>query len=93
MTEYHIFKVLPALMYMQHKHMVCEKLQIYPYLSLDKKENDNAYSTPLRNEVWNVDHKMIMMGIDLCYNTFSHICVQRQHYPEHDTFSLSILFP
>ena len=32
-------------------------------------------------------------GIDLCYNTFSHIGVQYHHYPEHDTVCLSIFFP
>ena len=37
--------------------------------------------------------KMIIMGIDLCDNTFSHIGVQHQHYPEHDTVCISILFP
>ena len=93
MVVYQISRVCIALMYMQLKHMVYGEFHIHPYLFLDKNENDNAYSTPLRYEVCNVDHKIIIMWIDLCYNNFSHICVQRQHYPEHDTFCLSILFP
>ena len=35
----------------------------------------------------------IMLGIDLCYNTFSRIDVQHQHYPEHHTVCLYIFFP
>ena len=89
---YHISKVCPALMYMQHMHMVYGELQIYHYLVLDQNLNDNAYSTPLRHEVWNMDHKKVMLGIYLCYNSFSHLGVQHQHYPEHDTVCLSILF-
>ena len=60
---YHIYKVFLALMYMQHKHMVYGKLHIYLYLVLDKNANDNVYSTPLRHEVWNVEHKIIILGI------------------------------
>ena len=60
-------------MYMQHKHMVYGELYIIPFLFLDQKSNDNAYSTPLRHEVWNVDQKTIILGIDLCYNKFSHL--------------------
>ena len=26
-----------------------------------------------KHEVWNVDHKRVMLGINLCYSTFSHI--------------------
>ena len=48
---------------------------MYHYLVLDNNVNDNAYSTPLRYEVWNMDHKMVMLGIALCYNIFSHIDV------------------
>ena len=88
-----ISKVCLALMYMQHTHMVYGKLHIYPYLVLDQKVNDNAYSTPLLHEVFNVDQKRVFLGIDLCYNTFSHIWVPPQHYPEHDTFFMSIFFP
>ena len=93
MMLYQISKVCLALMYMQHKHMVYGKLHIYPYLVLDQNTNDNDYSTSLRHEVCNVEHKMIVMVIDLCYNTFSHLGVQHQHYPEHDTVCLSIFFP
>ena len=32
--------------------------------------NDNAYSKLLHREVWNVVHKMIIIIIDLYYNTF-----------------------
>ena len=67
---YQISKVCLALMYMQHKHMVYGKLHIYPYLVLDQNSNDNAYSTPLCHEVYKVDHKMIILGIDSCYNKF-----------------------
>ena len=90
---YKIYKVCLALMYMQHKHMVYGKFHIHHYLVLDKNANDNSYSTPLRHEVFNVDHKMVILGIDLCYNTSSHLGVQYQHYYEHDNFCLSILFP
>ena len=34
---------------------------------------DNACQVPLHHEVWNVDHKMVMLGIDYCYSTFSHL--------------------
>ena len=90
---YQIFKVCIALMYMQHKQMLYGELHIRHYLVLDKNANVNAYSTPLRHEVWNVDHKKLMLGIDLCHNIFSQICVQHQHYPEHDTVCLSVFFP
>ena len=70
---YQISNVCLALMYIKHKHMVCGKLHRYHYLVLDQNASDNAYSVPLRHEVWNVDHKMVILGIDLCYNTFSHI--------------------
>ena len=46
----------------------------------------------MSHEVWNVYHKMLNLGIYLCYNTYSHICVQHQHYPEHDTLCMSIFF-
>ena len=45
--------------------MVYRKLHIHHYLFLYPNENYNAYSTPLRHEVWNVDHKMVMLGIAL----------------------------
>ena len=93
MMVYHIPKVCLALMYMQHTHMVYVEFHIHHYLVLDQKANDNAYSTPLRHEVWNVDQKMIIQGIALCYNTSSHTGVKHQHYPEQDTVCMSILFP
>ena len=90
--EYWKSKVGLALMYMQHRHMVCGELHIFRDLDLDKNINDNAYPTPLIHEALDVNHKMVMMGIGLYCNTFSHICVQYQHYPEHDTLCMSILF-
>ena len=90
---YQISKVVLALMHMQHKHMVYGELYRHHYLVLDQNENDNSNSTPLRHEVWNVDHKMVILGIDLCYNAFSHLGVQHQNYPEHDNVCLSIFFP
>ena len=91
-TKYHKSKVCPSLMYMQHRHMVCGELHILHDLVLDKNVSGNAYSTPLLHEVLDVDHKIIMLGIGLYHNTFSHLCVQHQHYPEHDTLCLSIFF-
>ena len=41
------------------------KVNCTAHLVLDQNANDNAYSNPLRHEVWNVDRKIIMMGIDL----------------------------
>ena len=90
---YQISKVCLALMYIQHKHTVYGELQIYHDLVLDQNANYNAYSPPLRHEVWNLYHKMIILGIDLCYNTLSHIGLKQKHYREHDTFCLSIFFP
>ena len=92
MMIYQISKVCLSFMYMQHKHMVYGKLHIHHYLFLDQNVSDNSYSAPLRHEVWNLDHKMVIMVIDLCCNTFSHLCVKHHNYPEHDTFCLSILF-
>ena len=53
--------------------------------SFVSKTNDNAYSTPLHHEVWNVEHQMVFPGINLCYNTFSHriffcICPDQWHH-------------
>ena len=73
MMVYQISKVCLALMYKQHTHMVYGKLYILPYIVLYQNANDNAYSTLVRHEVWNVDQKIIIMGIGFCYNTFSHI--------------------
>ena len=46
------------------------KISHIPITSFGSNANDNAYSTSLRHAVWNMDQKMIIMGIDLCYNTF-----------------------
>ena len=73
--------------------MVYVKLHIQHYLVLDQNESDNSYSYPLRHEFWNVDHKMAMMEIDLCFNTFSHLFVQHQNYIENDAICLFIFFP
>ena len=89
---YHLFKVCPALIYMQHSRMVYGEFHRHHYLVLNQNANDKAYSTPLRHEVWNVDNKMLMLVIVLCYNTFSNICVKHQQYPEHDTLCMSIFF-
>ena len=51
-------------MYKQKTHIVYGELHILSYLVLDQKSNDNAYSAPLRHEVWNVYHKRVMLGID-----------------------------
>ena len=92
LTIYHKSKVDQAFICMQHRHMVCGKLHIYHDLVLDQIVNDNYYSTPLLHEDFDVDHKMVMLGIGLYHNKISHICVQHQHYPEHDILCLSILF-
>ena len=93
MIKYQISMLCTALMYMPHNHMVYGELHILPYLVLDQNANDNACLSPLSHEVWNVYHRRVMLGIDLCYNTFSHLWVPQMHYPEHDNFFLSILFP
>ena len=79
-------------MYIQRNHMLCRKLRICHDLYLYQNLNYNAYSTPLRHEDLDMYHKMVIMGIDLCYNTFSHLCVKHQHYHEHDTLCLFILY-
>ena len=89
---YQISKVCLSLMYMQHNHMLYGEFFRHHCQVLDQNANYNAYSNPLRHEVWNLDHNMGIVGIYLCYNTFSHLCVQQQHYPEHDTVCLSIFF-
>ena len=61
-------KVYSALMYMQHRQMVYNELYRHHYLVLDQNASDNAYSNPLLHEVWNVDHKMVMLEIYLRYN-------------------------
>ena len=61
-------------------------------LVLDKNLNDNACSSPLIHKALDVDRKIVMLGNGFYHNTFSHLCVQQQHYPEHDTLYLSIFF-
>ena len=85
-------KVGISLIYMQHRHMECVKLHIFHDLVLDQNVNDNSYSTPFRHEDLDVDHKILILVIGLYHNTFSHICVQHQNYPEHDIICLSIFF-
>ena len=80
------------LMYMQQRHMVCGELHICHDQVLDKNVNENAYSTPFLHEALDVDQNMVMLGIGWYHNIFSHLCVQHQHYPEHDTICLYILF-
>ena len=80
------------LMYMQHSHMECGECHILHELALDQNVNDNAYSTSLIHEALCVDHKIVILGIGLYHNTFSHICVQHQHYLEHDILCVSIFF-
>ena len=78
LTEYHKSRVCPALVYIQHRHMVCGKFHIYHDLILDQTVNDNAYSTPLIHEALDVNHKMLMLVIGWYHNTFSHFVVQIQ---------------
>ena len=85
---YQISKVFLALIYTQHRHMIYGELHIHHYLVLGKNKDYNYYSTPLRHEVWNMDRKMVILVIALCYNIFSLICVKNQHHPEHDTLYL-----
>ena len=92
LAEYHKSKVCPALMYIQHRHMVCGEWHTCHDLVLDQNVNDNSYSTPLIHKVLDTNHKMIILGIGWYHNKFSHLCVQHQHYPEHDTLCLYILF-
>ena len=79
-------------MYIQHIQTEYGELHIWHDLVLDQNVDDNDYSTPLLHEDFDVDHKMVMLGIGLYHNKISHICVQHQHYPEHDILCLSILF-
>ena len=89
---YQISKVCTEFLYIQHRHMVYGNFHRRHYLVLDQNASDNAYLSPLHHEVWNMDLKMVMLEIDKCCNTFSHLCVQRQHYLEHNTVCMSIFF-
>ena len=90
---YQIPNVCLALIYIQHRHMLYGELHRHHYLVLDQSASDNVYSASLRHEVWNVDHKIRILGICLCYNKFSYLCVQHQHYLEHITVCLYIFLP
>ena len=92
LTEYRKFVFGQALMYLQHRHMVCGKFHICHDLDLDQNVNYNYYPTPLLHEALDVNHKMVTLGIVSYHNIFSHICVQHPHYPEHDNLCLSIFF-
>ena len=72
--------------------MVCGKSHIFHDLVFDQNVNDDDYSTPLIHETLDVDQKMVILVIGLYNNIFLHICVQHQHYPEHDIICLYILF-
>ena len=92
LTVYQKYKVCQALMYIPHRQRVCGELHIFHDLVLDQNINDNSYSTPLIHEVLYVNHKMVILGIGWYHNKSSHLCVQHQYYPEHDTLCLSLLF-
>ena len=63
-------RVCQALLYMQHRHMVCSEFHIWHDLVLDQNANHNAYSTTLIHEDLDVDHKMVIIGTSLFHNTF-----------------------
>ena len=67
---------------MQHKQMVCRELHNLNDLVLDQNLNDNTYSTPVPHEAFDVDHKLLIIGIGYYHNSFSLICVQRK--PQND---------
>ena len=90
---YQISRVYISLISMQHRHMVYLKVHRRHYLVLDQSARDSNYLSLLCYEAWNLDHKMVILGISLCYNLFSNICVKDNHYLEHGTVCLSIFFP
>ena len=92
LTEHRKSMVGQALIYMQHRHMVCGELHICYDLDLDQNLNDNAYPNPFLHEDLGVNHKMLMLGICWYHNTVSHICVKHQNYPEHDNICMFIFF-
>ena len=67
---YLISKVCIVMMYMQHRHMVCDEFHRHHYLDLDQNSSNNTYLSPLRHEFCNVDHRMVMLNIYFCYNDF-----------------------
>ena len=52
-----------ALMYMQQRHMVCGKLDIYHYLDLDQSVYDNAYPNPLLHKALDGNDSMVILVI------------------------------
>ena len=92
LTEYQKSMVGQVLMHIQHRHTVCDKFHICHDLVLDQSVNDNYHPTSLPHEALDVNPKMIMLRIGWYHNTFSHLYVKHQHYPEHDTLCLSIIF-
>ena len=67
---YQTSKFCIALMYIQHRYMVYGEFHRHHYLVLYQISSDNASSNPLLHEVCNAYHKMRMLGIGSCYNTF-----------------------
>ena len=52
-----------ALMYMQHRHMVCGELHIFHDLDLDQNVDHNHYPTPLLHEALDGNHRIVMLEI------------------------------
>ena len=63
LTEYWKSKVCQALMYMQHRHMVCVEFHISHDIDLDQNVNNNSFPTPVLHEALDMNHKMVMLGI------------------------------
>ena len=74
LTELQKYMVGQALMYMQHRLIVCGELCICHDLYLNQNVYDNAYPTSLLHEALYVNHKMVMLGIGWYHNNFSHLC-------------------
>ena len=52
-------RVGQAFIYRKNRHMVCSELNICHDIFLDKKWNDNDYSTPLRHAALDVDQMFL----------------------------------
>ena len=89
---YNEFNAGQRLMYMQHMHIEFGESHICHDLVLYQNVNNSSYLNPLLHESLDVDHKMVILFIFLYHNTFLHLCVKRQNYPEHDILCLSIFF-
>ena len=72
-TEYRKSKVCQALMYKQHRHMVCSEFHICHDLNLDQTINDDANPTPLLHEALYVNYKTVMLGIGWYHKKNSHL--------------------